>query len=282
MRTRAEGLGEAQVPELVRYAADRAILPRWRRLAAADVRRKVTLDDPADVVTVADIEAEQIIGEGLRRLLPDVPVIGEEAVAADPSLLVDLSGRSAYWLVDPVDGTANFVEGSPDFGVMVALVEDGVVTGAWIWLPVSERLAVAVRGRGTIVDGARVDVTVEPVADPDDLRAWITVKFIPPEVRARIRPESAATLSQAPPRSAAVGYVRMLDGGADGAVFWRSNPWDHAPGSLLLEESGGAARRLDGSAYLPGTPGRGLLAARDARSWSALREAVFGDASITP
>jgi fructose-1,6-bisphosphatase/inositol monophosphatase family enzyme len=275
-------LDDPRVPDLLRYAADRAILPRWRSLSAADVRSKATADDPADVVTVADVEAELIIAAGLREIRPDAVVIGEEAVAADPSLLDDLGALLAYWLVDPVDGTANFVDGSPDFGVMVALVEGGRVSGGWIWLPVRGLLAVAVRGAGATLDGRRVDVRQDPVVASEDLRAWITVKTVPPEVRAAMRPGAPEVLSLPPPRSAAVGYVRLLEGGADGALFWRSHPWDHAPGSLLLEESGGLAARLDGSAYLPGVPGRGLLAARDARSWPGLREAVFGDAVIAP
>ena len=69
---------------------------------------------------------------------------------------------------------------------------------------------------------------------------------MPPEVKARLRPESAEVMSLAPPQSAAIGYARLLQGTADASLFWRAYPWDHAPGSLMLEESGGAVLRLDG------------------------------------
>ena len=140
----------AAVAALLRAAADEAVLPRWRALRPEQVATK---SRPDDLVTVADTEAEAIITAGLRELSPGTPVIGEEAVAADPSLLDGLTTLPAYWLVDPVDGTGNFVDGSPDFGVMAAYVESGEVAAAWIWLPVHDHLAVAVRGAGATLDG---------------------------------------------------------------------------------------------------------------------------------
>lgn len=265
------------VAEIVRDAAARVILPRWRALTPDQVSAKAS---PDDLVTVADTEAELLIAEGLRRLAPGVPVIGEEAVAADPSLIATRDGLDAYWLVDPVDGTSNFVAGSPDFGVMVALVERGLVTASWIWLPVREVLATALRGGGALLDGSPVPAPAGGTPDVQDLRGWITATALPDDVRARIRPDSAATMSQPPPMSAAIGYVAQLEGFSDAALFWRTHPWDHAPGSLLLEESGGAVRRLDGTPYLPGGGGRGLLAVRDARTWEPLRQLVLGDDPI--
>jgi fructose-1,6-bisphosphatase/inositol monophosphatase family enzyme len=268
------------VLDVMRDAGARAILPRWRALVGADVRSKATADDPDDVVTVADLEAERIITAGLLDLAPDVPVIGEEAVAADPSLLEGRTELAAYWLVDPIDGTRNFVEGSPDYGVMVALVEGGGVTASWIWLPVRDVAATARRGQGTWLDGRQVDAGAGPVRGLDELRGWVARTFLPADVAAQIRPEAGSMLDQRPPRSAAVGYVGLLEGTSDLALFWRTHPWDHAPGSLLAEEAGGAVRRLDGTAYRPAQRGDGLLVVRDERTWGAARAAVLGDASV--
>ena len=260
------------VPEILRDAATRVILPRWRALDADQVHAK---ERPDDLVTIADTEAEELITAALLRLAPGVPVIGEEAVAADPSLLDGLPGLSAYWLVDPIDGTSNFVEGTADFGVMVAYVEGGEVAASWIWLPVAGVLASAERGGGARIDGRLVDVAAEPVRPIADLRGWAATKFMPAEVRESLRPEAAEVLSVPPPQSAAIGYTRLLEGMADVSLFWRSYPWDHAPGSLMLEESGGAVRRLDGTAYRPGTTDYGLLAVHDERTWADLRALVL-------
>jgi fructose-1,6-bisphosphatase/inositol monophosphatase family enzyme len=265
---------------VIREAGERAILPRWRSLVGDDVRSKATRDDPDDVVTIADLEAERIITAGLLDLAPAVPVIGEEAVAADPTLLDGRADLPAYWLVDPVDGTRNFVEGSPDFGVMVALVEGGLVTASWIWLPVRDVVATARRGHGTWLDGQRVDAGAGEVRATRDLRGWVARTFLPAGVDAQIRPEALSLLDQRAPRSAAVGYVGLLEGTSDLALFWRTHPWDHAPGSLLAEEAGGSVRRLDGTAYAPAQRGSGLLVVRDERTWTAARDATFGDAPI--
>jgi fructose-1,6-bisphosphatase/inositol monophosphatase family enzyme len=272
-------IDDPRVPDLMKAAADRVIMPRWRALGEGDVRVKVE-SDPDDLVTIADLEAEAIITEGLTRIRPDAVVVGEEAVAADPSLLERLRDFPAYWLVDPIDGTGNFVSGSPDFGVMVALVEDGVASAGWIWLPVSGRLAVAERGAGARLDGERVEVAAAPPRDLAVMRGWITARFLPQDVRERIRREAQDLCSQAAPMSAAVGYVRLLEGGSDVAFFWRSYPWDHVPGALILGEAGGAALRLDGTAYDPADGRTGLLVSRDARTWSDLRALLLGSDEI--
>ena len=272
-------IDDPRVPDLMKAAAERAIMPRWRALGAGDVRVKVE-SDPDDLVTVADLEAEDIIAEGLARIRPDAVVVGEEAVAADPSLVQRLGEFPAYWLIDPIAGTGNFVAGSPDFGVMVALVEDGVASAGWIWLPVTQRLAVAERGAGARLDGGRVDVAAHPAREIGSMRGWIAARYLPEAVREHIRRDAEDLCSQPAPMSAAIGYVRLLDGGSDVAFFWRSYPWDHVPGALLLDEAGGAALRLDATAYDPADGRTGLLAVRDRRTWGGLRAMLLGTDEI--
>ena len=101
--------GDSQrVAELMRETAAAELVPRFRNLAEGDIREK----RPGDVVTVADIASEQRLAVGLARILPGVPVVGEEAVEKDPGL-VELIARPGErcWVVDPLDGTSNFSEG---------------------------------------------------------------------------------------------------------------------------------------------------------------------------
>ena len=88
-----------QVHALMREAADKAILPRWQTLAAHEVQEKAA----DDAVTIADTEAEEILSEGLAKLLPDAAIVGEEAAHADPALLGKLGDlwhqRVAVWLL---------------------------------------------------------------------------------------------------------------------------------------------------------------------------------------
>ena len=109
----------AEVATLLRQASRAEILPRFRRLAQGAVRTK---SGPLDLVTDADEAAERMIEAGLYRLFPGCAVVGEEAAAADPSVMDRLADADLAFVVDPVDGTANFAAGLPLFGCMAAAV----------------------------------------------------------------------------------------------------------------------------------------------------------------
>lgn len=257
---------------LLREAAATAVMPRFRALTEGDVRTKgVDHTGVRDLVTVADLEAEQIVTDGLRSLAPGVPVVGEEAVAADPSLAEGLAGVPAYFVLDPVDGTAAFVDGRPTFGVMLALVHRREVAASWILLPVPDRMYVAELGSGAYVDGRRL----LPRPTGDDLaalRAWLSTRYLPEPWAARVGSRTRAFASAGEgPGSSASAYTGLVEGEAEVGLLWRTQPWDHVPGALLLRETGGASRRFDGSDYRPGDDGAGLLLTSDAAAWDAVR-----------
>jgi fructose-1,6-bisphosphatase/inositol monophosphatase family enzyme len=140
-----------EVATLLREAARAEILPRFRRLAQGEVRSK---SGPLDLVTDADEAAERVIEAGLLRMFPGAVIVGEEAAAADEAVLDRLAGADLAFVVDPVDGTANFASGTPLFGCMAAAVVRGEVVGAWIHDPLGDDTAIALRGEGAwIADG---------------------------------------------------------------------------------------------------------------------------------
>ena len=98
---------------------------------------------------MADVASEQRLAAGLARILPGVPVVGEEAVEKDPGL-VDLIGRpgETCWIVDPLDGTENFAAGKDRFAMIICLVHDRLAVGGWILDVPRDRMAVALKGQG--------------------------------------------------------------------------------------------------------------------------------------
>jgi fructose-1,6-bisphosphatase/inositol monophosphatase family enzyme len=174
-----------EVATILRYAAAEAILPRYRKLLAGDVEEKT----PGEVVTVADREAEQIISPRLAALLPGSRVVGEEAVATDPSLMNGLD-EGCVWLVDPLDGTANFVAGSSAFSVMVALLQDGRTIASWLLDPVSDHLSVASRGDGAFIDGVQVHASMAPLT-AQECRGSVLTQFLPEELKEQVKVGSA-------------------------------------------------------------------------------------------
>ncbi|PBC76711.1 fructose-1,6-bisphosphatase/inositol monophosphatase family enzyme [Streptomyces sp. TLI_235] len=264
-----------KVAEILAEASAEAVEPRFRALAAGEVLEKA----PGEIVTVADREAEVIISRRLRELLP-VPVVGEEAVAADPSLAMALASEPACWLVDPVDGTGNFVAGRPDFAVMASLVRAGRTVASWIYQPVAGVGYAAELGAGAWRDGQRL-VRQPAGADPEQWRGSVKSRFLDPvlhhrlQSNARVFGEMSTGL-----RSAGMEYPQLAEGRQEFILYWRTLPWDHAPGSLLVTEAGGVSARLDGSEYRPEPPGGedGLLVACDPAVWERTQEILLAAA----
>ncbi|MEH1012041.1 inositol monophosphatase family protein [Micromonospora sp. CPCC 206060] len=257
-----------EVAALLRDTAAQVVVPLFRRLGDGEVSEKA----PGELVTVADQRAEEMIDAGLRRLLPGSTVVGEEAVAADPGLLGHLRDAGPVWVVDPVDGTANFAAGRRPFAIMVVLLTGGELTASWILDPLADDLAVARAGAGTVCNGT--PVRLGP-ADGSPGGAAMT-RFLPPPLRERVE-AGIGRLGDVHDGQHCAGreYLDLLTGDQQFVLFWRTLPWDHAPGVLLVREAGGVARRFDGTEYHPGDDRRGLLVAADESTWQTVHTALL-------
>jgi fructose-1,6-bisphosphatase/inositol monophosphatase family enzyme len=246
------------------------IEPRFAALSSMDVRSK----EAGELVTVADVDAERLLTRRLTDLPPGAAVVGEEACATDPALLDGL-GSAWAWLVDPLDGTTNFVEGNPEWAVMVAPCQEGRTVASWIWQPTSQTTYTAEAGDGATRNG--VAATVTPRAQgPAGLRGAVLSRFIPARVSAAVNAGrdrfGAVTAGRC---CAGFDYPAMVDGGQDFVLFLRTLPWDHASGTLLLQEAGGVARRPNTSFYRPTDTAEGLLAAADAPIWDTVHAGLL-------
>lgn len=262
-----QALTEA-VHGLMREVNERAILPRWRQLAADEIEAKDTEGTLPDVVTVADRDAEAILAAGLARLLPGAAIVGEEACEADPAVF-DRLGAARCWIIDPLDGTNNFAAGVAPFGVIVALAQHGETVGGWILDCLTGRFCHAVRGGGAFVDGDRITARDTGSSPPVAANSLI---YLRPQRREAVRAaiEPHYTLVDIP-RCAAEQYPRLVLGQNDVAIFERTLPWDHAAGVLFVNEAGGKAARPDGSAYLVSDYARpGIVGAANATLWDAM------------
>ncbi|WP_295139419.1 inositol monophosphatase [uncultured Reyranella sp.] len=245
----------ARVVELMRETAAAELLPRFRNLAKDEVRQK----RPGDIVTVADVASEQRLASGLAKILPGVPVVGEEAVEKDPGLL-DLVARpgEACWIVDPLDGTANFAAGRDRFAMIICLVQDAAAVAGWILDVPNDRLAVAERGAGVRFDGDLV--RGKPAAAL--LNGFVGYKIaksfdeqLSPEQRGRLG--TITTL-----RCAGAEYLEILAGRANFSLYRTTKPWDHAAGTLMMREAGGGAVQFGAAPYMPAQPlNAGLITA---------------------
>jgi 3'(2'),5'-bisphosphate nucleotidase len=192
----------------------------------------------ASPVTLADQRAETIILAALAAAAPGIPVVAEEQAEADglPAETGDL-----FWLVDPLDGTKEFIQHIPEFCVCIALTEDGYPVVAVEYNPAADRLYVAVRGEGTTVNGTRVhvsatssvpDAVVMASRSEDKRHEWDVFK---PHCRVQLTGSVAYKLAE------------LATGNGDATfTLTPKNEWDICAGTLLVEEAGGRVTDIAG------------------------------------
>jgi fructose-1,6-bisphosphatase/inositol monophosphatase family enzyme len=268
------------VTTLIRTTAETHILPRFRKLASHEIHEK----GPGNgLVTIADIEAERTLTPALENLLPGSLVVGEEAVAHDPTILDRLTGNEPVWIIDPVDGTMNFSKGVSRFAVIVALVAGGQVHAGWIQDPLLGITVVATAGGGAWL------------SEPGQIRRRLRYAEAPPLREARGaaygRLGDRGRTHDILERSGRVGPIRRINSAGqeyldlaqarlEYAVYGRALPWDHAAGILIHREAGGVAGFLDGQTpdEAPYSPRRHtglLLIAPNNSAWTALRDILL-------
>jgi len=247
------------VTAAIREVCDAEIMPRFRSLSADEIIEK----KPGDVVTVADRLAEQQLTAIFRAADPSCLVVGEEGIHADPAPLAALPGAELAWVIDPVDGTRNFADGSPDFAVMVAEVRRGVTTRSWIWQPAHNRMYVAELGAGVTCNGDRLKpaVRAKPLVGALHGRWGHPRGGVPDDVRL-VRLAGCC----------GGDYADLVEGNRAFLGYWSMHPWDHLPGGLMVTETGGVSRTPDGRPYVAGVRGRFLLVAGNEETWHLAAE----------
>ncbi|MGD0331809.1 MAG: inositol monophosphatase family protein [Xanthobacteraceae bacterium] len=203
---------------------------------------QVSLKGPRNFVTAADRRAEEIVREELGKARPDYGFLGEEGGARPGT---DTSHR---WIVDPLDGTTNFLHGIPHFAVSIALERNGAIVAALTFNPANDELFVAEHGKGAFLNNRRIRVAARkrlaeavvacglPHFGRGDLALARCEIAAAQQHFAGLRRYGAATLDLA----------WIAAGRLD--AYWERDlsPWDLAAGMLLVREAGGFITDLDG------------------------------------
>lgn len=217
--------------------------------ASFDVDRiSVTEKQHNDFVTDVDQAAEQAIIETLLKAYPDHAILAEESGAS-----ANLNDESEFaWIIDPIDGTTNFMHGYPNYCVSIALAQRGIVTQAVIYDPVRNDLYTASKGAGAYLNDKRIRVTKHDRlantllcsghgAGPRALADYMKMYGVVAERCQAVRSAGSAALELA----------NVAAGRSDGFYEKGLKAWDIAAGSLLVTEAGGICGEFNGeSAYL--------------------------------
>ena len=201
-------------------------------------------------VTEADVRAEAVILRGLAEISPDVPVVAEESVAAGraPAAL-----GAAFWLVDPLDGTKEFLSHNGEFTVNIALVSEGVPVLGVVHLPAVGLTYVGAPGLAERSDGGTArPLGVVPVPD-DGYRALVSRSHLDPETERWLEGLDVGSYVQA---GSSLKFCRIAEGAADVYPrFGRTMEWDIAAGHAVLLAAGGGVRTPSGRPLVYGKPG---------------------------
>ena len=196
---------------------------------------EVELKGTQDMVSLADRSVEELIRKRLGSAFPDDGFVGEEGGADVPE------GVAGIWVIDPIDGTMNFLRGVPYWSLVIAYVRGREVLIGVTYDPVHDDLYVAVKGQGAMRNGARIEVS----ATTDTSRAVIGHTFsFKMEVAPYVRTLGALLEAGADHRrlgSTALMMAHVADGRLDGCCTLRCSAWDVIAGLLLVREAGGYA-----------------------------------------
>jgi 3'(2'), 5'-bisphosphate nucleotidase len=198
--------------------------------------------DDRSPLTAADMAAHHLIVDGLKALTPDIPTLSEESARID---WAQRRSWSRYWLVDPLDGTREFVKKNGEFTVNIALVEDGIPVFGVVYAPALDELHYGIRGVGAFLcdGGSRLPIASRRPADAP-LRVAAS--------RSHLDSRSAEAIArmgevQLLGMGSSLKFCRLAEARLD--VYPRFAPtseWDTAAGQCVLEAAGGAVLTLDG------------------------------------
>lgn len=216
-------------------------------IAGYYARGPVQVDIKADAspVTQADRDADAAIAAVLRAAFPADSILSEESPDDDARL-----SRSRVWIVDPLDGTRDFVRRTDDFAVHVALAVDGVPVVGVVYLPVTRALYSATTGGGAWreADGVREQIRVSTLAERSALRIGISRHFLSDRLRACL---DAAQISSRFPVGASVKHMRLAGAELDAVVNLSSHEmeWDTCAPEVVIREAGGSYTDGDGKPF---------------------------------
>lgn len=239
---------------------------------------KVSSKGPKDFVSEIDHAAEAAIVDTLLGAYPDHAILAEEGTAKGKN-----ENAEHVWVIDPLDGTTNFLHGFPQYCVSIALMHRGVVTQGVIYDPIRNDLFTATRGRGAFQNDRRIRVSKRqhlrdcligtgfPYRDGNHLDSYLSM----------MKEMITQTAGLRRPGSAALDLAYVAAGCYDGFFEVGLNPWDVAAGSLLILEAGGLIGNLSGEGdYLHGgqvIAGNPRVFAQMVQVLSPFRSAMLGE-----
>ncbi|WP_416191927.1 inositol monophosphatase family protein [Neisseria sp. CCUG12390] len=232
-----------RLQKLVRHVAQTEVMPRFLNTPSS---RK----DDGSMLSEADLAAQAALAAALP-LIIDSPMMGEEMAVQEQIRLWNAYSESGLWVVDPIDGTNNFINGLPHFAISVAYIRNGRTQLGVIYNPVSGECFYAERGSGAFLNGTRLPLRLTEKRLNESI-AGVEIKYL------RSGKLSSRMNTLAPfgtirsMGSSTLDWCYLACGRYDVYVHGGQKLWDYAAGALIFEEAGGCLDTLEGDAFWSG------------------------------
>jgi inositol-1-monophosphatase-like protein len=231
-----------QLQTLVKHIAHTEVMPRFLTAAASEKA-------DGSILSEADLAAQAAFSDGLRQIA-DCPMLGEE-MAEQAQRDLWLHNHDALWVVDPIDGTTNFVNGFPHFALSAALLRQGRPEIGVIYNPVSDECFYAQAGQGAFLNGRRLPLALREKKLHRAI-AGVEIKYL----RSGKLSSRMSTLSPVGSirsmGSSTLDWCYLAAGRMDVYVHGGQKLWDYAAGSLIFSEAGGCLATLEGDGFWSG------------------------------
>jgi myo-inositol-1(or 4)-monophosphatase len=228
----------------------------------------------ADFVTMADRASEAIIISHLLNAFPDHQILAEEQTHSDNGKPAPTAAAAVQWIIDPLDGTTNFIHGVPNFSVSIAAKQRDEVIAGVVWDPTRHELFTATAGGGAFLNGKPIHVS-----ESSRLRDGLIATGFPFRLRQHLpsyfrmfQEFLAAARDIRRLGSAAIDLAYVACGRFDGFWEYGLNPWDFAAGVLLIREAGGQIAGFDDKENFWET---GNILASNGKLHQAMREIIL-------
>ena len=215
-----------------------------------------------EIVSFADRKSQENIQNGLRHIFSNAVFVAEESSEQDiRQSIMDARTADWTWVIDPIDGTRNYMAGDDNFAIQVALAHQGRIVGAWIHCPSTGKSVYSSIGQDMNALGLDY-VNREVPNDISGLNIVLASGDFDEDHKTRADNLVTQTAYSRGTRSCAVDYLEVIEGHMDLLIYRRTLPWDHAPGAFLVQQANGKIERFDGQDYRPFDNQEGMIVSR--------------------
>ena len=259
---------------------EKIVLNYFNKLTPKDIDIKSSTDD---FVSVADKKSEDYITKKLSNFLDNTKIIGEETAFLDKENFLSLLNEPLLWVIDPIDGTKNYINGNENFCSMISLVEHSFPIASFIYKPLQRQFIYAFKGIGAYIFDLETKQSNKLNLELDPLNQIIGsggTKGIPEVFRKSILSNLRSFTKRVFVGSAGIETMMLVTNKIQFVFHGRVTPWDHSPLDLIIKEAGGCVYMARFKEEFNIKSKGPILAATNSKIWDEVREIAIPQSNL--